>query len=194
MKNREPAMKWSVFLHRIHNEFLNGEAFNDFRHSIVTEQDLTTFSALRIREIMAKSYGLKKNSKTLIENVTFRSGQTAEDKKAYSKAKQDRWVFIHDVFAAPDIMIQDPLSPKNFLPIEIKLLKGKGSCQAMATAIGQSLIYNTKYPYTLVFLGVLRSAKWGKYKFRCEANEDEIHFYNTLKTMNVDVITRMVGF
>lgn len=188
-------MKWPAFINKIYHELQRGEVFGDFRHPIENEQDLTEVTALCIRKIMAESYDLCKNSETLIKNVTFRQGPTEKDKKAYSKAKKDRWVFFHDVFFAPDIMIQDPLSPQNFLPIEVKLLKGgkRSPSPSIATAIGQSLIYTTKHPHAIVLLGVLRSAEWGRYKFRDEPNKIENKFYNELNAMNIKVLIRKVG-
>ena len=188
-------MEWSAFINKIYDELQRGEAFDDFRHPIENEQDLTEITALGIRKIMAEFYGLSKNSETFIKNVTFRKGPTEKDKKAYSKAKKDRWVFFHNVFFAPDIMIQDPVSLQKFLPIEVKLLKGKNQSpsQSIATAIGQSLIYTTKHSHTIVLLGILRSAEWGRYKFRDEPNKIETSFYNELNAMNIKVLIRKVG-
>jgi len=188
-------MKWPRFIDTLYTDLENGRAFNDFRQSINSEQDLTEIIALKIRKLYAQHYGVPDNSKILFEHVTFRNRPTEHDRKAYRKAKENRWVFFHDVFYAPDILIQGLDSDSNILPVEVKLIKGgkQSPSQSIATAIGQGLIYTTKYPQSIVFSGVLRSSQWGRYKFRTEANEIENNFYNQLKNMNVKVILREVG-
>ena len=195
MPSESIKMEWSIFIEKIYDELQSGEVFNDFRHPIKSEQDLTEITALRLRNIFAESYGLSLNSDILIKHVTFRKGPTEKDKKAYRNAKKDRWVFFHDVFYAPDILVQDPNSKSNILPIEVKLIKGEkqSPSQSIATAIGQALIYTTKYPHSIVFLGVLRSAKWGRYKFRTSPNKTETSFYSKLRNLNVKVLVREVG-
>jgi hypothetical protein len=188
-------MEWPDFIEMIYEELRGGDAFDDFRHQIKNEQNLTEITALKLRSIFSEVYGLPYNSDLLINHVTFRKGPTEEDKKAYRKAKRNRWVFFHDVFYAPDILIQDLNSNTNILPIEVKLIKGEkqSPSQSIATAIGQALIYTTKYPHSIVFLGVLRSAQWGRYKFRTRPNEIESKFYNKLNNLNVRVLVREVG-
>ena len=195
MPSESIKMEWSNFIEKVYEELQSGEAFDNFHHLIKSEQNLTEMIALRLRNIFAEVYRLPHNSDLLIKHVTFRKGPTEQDKKAYRNAKTNRWVFFHDVFYAPDILIQDLKLNANILPIEVKLIKGEkqSPSQSIATAIGQALIYTTKYPHSIVFVGVLRSAQWGKYKFRESPNEIENGFYNKLRNLNVRVLVREVG-
>jgi len=188
-------MEWSNFIDIIFTELEKGKSFDDFRQPIINEQDLTEITALKIRNIFAQQYGVPEHSDILYNHITFRKGPSEQDRKAYREAKEARWVFFHDVFYAPDILIQDLNSNSNILPIEVKLIKGgkQSPSQSIATALGQALIYTTKYPLSIVFIGVLRSAQWGKYRFRIDKNEIERNFYNLLGDMNVKVLIREVG-
>ena len=188
-------MEWLNFIERIYEELQTGEALGDFHYPIKTEQHLTEITALRLRDIFAKAYKIPHNSDLLINHVTFRNGPTEQDKKAYRNAKNNRWVFFHDVFYAPDILIQDLNSNANFLPIEVKLIKGEkqSPSQSIAAALGQALIYTTKYSHCIVFLGVLRSAHWGRYKFRVNSSEIENRLYKMLSDIKIKVLVREVG-
>ncbi len=188
-------MEWLSFIDTIYSELEDGKIFSDFCLPIENEQDLTNITAIEIRKLYAQQYGIPENSKFLYDYVTFRKGPTEQDRKAYRKAKENRWVFFHDVFYAPDILIRDLNSNSNILPIEVKLIKGEkqSPSQSIATALGQALIYTTKYPHAIVFIGVLRSSQWGRYKFRIDPNEIEDNFYNQIRNMNVKVLVREVG-
>jgi DNA polymerase III epsilon subunit-like protein len=53
--------------------------------------------------------------------------------------------------------------------------------QSIATAIGQTLIYTNKFPISLVLIGVLRSAQWGRCQFRTRPNYIKTYFIRNLK-------------
>ena len=69
----------------------------------------------------------------------------------------------------------------------------KSPSQSIATAIGQAIMYAGKYGQSIVFLGVRRSVKWGKYQFRIEPHEQEAKVYDGLGAMGVRVVIREVG-
>jgi hypothetical protein len=75
------------------------------------------------------------------------------------------------------------------------LIKGKkqSPSQSIATAIGQALIYTTKFPISLLLIGVLRSAQWGKYPFRLEPNHLENQFYANLEKTGIKTVIQGVG-
>jgi hypothetical protein len=187
-------MKWAVFVNSVCNELIKGNIFSDFRCHFEDEQALTHTIAIGLRKLFASSFSLPVDSDDLYHNVTYRKGNTEKDKRAYSLAKDDRWVFFHDVFFAPDILIRRESGGKSYiLPIEVKLITEKSPSQSIATAIGQSLIYTAKYPQSIVFLGVLRSTKGGKYRFRISRNSGEQGFYDVLKARGVRAVIREVG-
>ena len=99
------------------------------------------------------------------------------------------------MFYAPDIIIKDLTNHNNILPVEVKLIKGQNQSpsQSLATAIGQALIYTTKFPISLVLIGVLRSAQWRRYQFRVRPNDIEEKFYSNLKTAGIKTVIREVG-
>ena len=98
------------------------------------------------------------------------------------------------MFFAPDILIRrEPGGTGDILPIEVKLITEKSPSQSIATAIGQSLIYATAHSPSIVFVGVLRSAKWGRYIFRPSPNSKEQAFYKFLKASGVRAIVHEVG-
>ena len=168
-------MEWLTFIDRVHDELVSGNLFNDFRVPISKEQNLTEVAWIGLRKLYGETFNLPIGSNKLADFVSFRQGPTDKDRKAYKNAKKDRWVFFHDVFYAPDIIIKDLNNHNNILPAEVKLIKGKNQSpsQSIATAIGQALIYTTKFPISLVLIGVLRSAQWGRYQFRTRPNNKE---------------------
>jgi len=187
-------MKWAVFVNSVCNELIKGNLFSDFRCHFEDEQALTRSIAIGLRKLFASSFSLPVDSDDLYHNVTYRKGNTEKDKRAYNQAKEDRWVFFHDVFFAPDILIRRvPGGTRDILPIEVKLITENSPSQSIATAIGQSLIYAMKHRPSIVFLGVLRSAKWGRYRFRISPNSGEQAFYDVLKARGVRAIIREVG-
>jgi len=187
-------MEWADFVESVCNELIRGNVFSDFRCHFEDEQALTRTIAVGIRTLFASSFNLPVDSDDLYHRVTYRRGDTQKDKKAYSHAKDDRWVFFHDVFFAPDILIRrEPGGTSDILPIEVKLITEKSPSQSIATAIGQSLIYAIKHRPSIVFLGVLRSAKWGRYRFRISPNSREQAFYDVLNAGGVRAIIREVG-
>jgi hypothetical protein len=187
-------MKWVDFVGSVYNELIRGNLFSDFRRHIEDEQTLTRTIAIGLRNLYASSFNLPVDSDDLYQRVTYRKGDTEKDKKAYSRAKDDRWIFFHDVFFAPDILIRRESGGITYiLPIEVKLITVKSLSQSVASAIGQSLIYAIKHHPSIVFLGVLRSAKWGKYRFRISLNSKEKAFYDFLNMSGVRAIIREVG-
>jgi hypothetical protein len=100
-------MEWLTFINRVRDELVSGKLFNDFRVPIAKEQDLTEVAGIGLRKLYADTFNLSPNSDELLDHVSFRQGPTDKDKLAYKKAKKDRWVFFHDVFYAPDIIIKD---------------------------------------------------------------------------------------
>jgi hypothetical protein len=94
----------------------------------------------------------------------------------------------------PDILIRRTLeSPTNILPIEIKYIKKTASTQAIATAIGQSLIYSVLYPQSIVFVGVKPSIEWGSYKLNLSIRAREETLHKKLKQNGIRLILREVG-
>jgi hypothetical protein len=168
-------MDWLTFIGRVHYELVNGNLFNDFRVPIYKEQNLTEVAGIGLRKLYGEKFNLPFDLDKLADFVSFRQGPTDKDRKAYKNAKKDRWVFFHDVFNAPDIIIKDLNNYNNILPVEVKFIKGgkQSPSQSIATAIGQALIYTTKFPISLLLIGVLRSAQWGRYQFRTRPNDKE---------------------
>jgi hypothetical protein len=64
-------MEWSNFIDRIYEELRDGVAFHDFRHAIVTEQDLTEVTALGLRDIFTNFFGILPQSDLTLKHVTF---------------------------------------------------------------------------------------------------------------------------
>jgi hypothetical protein len=188
-------MSWPEFIDRVYEDLKDGKSFSDFRVPLEDEQSLTRILALGLRKIFASYFDLPLESDALFDIVTYRQGDTTRDKAAYREAKKLRWVFFHDVFYAPDILIRSSVgeTTADILPIEVKLITGKSPSQTIATSIGQSLIYATKYPQSIAFIGVRRSAKWGKYKLRIPAEPNEKSFYDKLDAMGVKLVMREVG-
>ena len=184
-----------IFCHPITcNELIRGNLFSDFRHYFKDEQALTRTIAIGLCKLYALSFSLPVDSDDLYHKVTYRKGDSQNDKRAYKSAKGDRWVFFHDVFFAPDILIRrDPGGTSDTLPIEVKLINRKSPSQSIATSIGQALIYSTKHPQTIVFIGVLRSEQLGRYRFRISPNSRERAFYDFLNARGVRIIIREVG-
>jgi hypothetical protein len=187
-------MKWIDFITQVHQELVRGELFSDYQFNFNSEQELTQSIGIGLRKLFALSYNLSENCEELHNIVTFRRGPSQRDRVAYAKAKNDRWVFFHSVFFAPDILIRkEPGNISDTLAIEVKLLTEKSPSQSIATAIGQSLIYANKFGQSIAFLGVLRSANWGKYTLRLSEDTQEKALYESLKGMGVRVIIREVG-
>ena len=73
------------------------------------------------------------------------------------------------------------------------LLSVKSPSQSIATAIGQAIVYAGRYRESIAFLGIERSARWGKYPFRIEPHDQELKVYDALRAMGVRVVIREVG-
>ena len=187
-------MEWLDFVEIVDREIAKGDLFSQFRLPLKNEQALTRHLGNGLRRPVASCYELRTDSAELFSSVTYRAGDTRKDRLAYANARDDRWVFFHDVFFAPDILISRTYNKtRKILPIEVKLISAKSPSQSFATAIGQLLVYAAQFGQTIAVLGVLRSAKWGKYRFRIEANGREETFYEGLAARGVRVIIREVG-
>jgi hypothetical protein len=73
------------------------------------------------------------------------------------------------------------------------LIKKPGTAQAIATSIGQAIIYSSSYPNALVFIGIKRSIKWCRYKLRSAITKEDELLYQRLSENNVHLVMREVN-
>jgi hypothetical protein len=181
---------------RVRSTLSGDNAHIDFSAPFVSEQALTEAIALGLRRVFSESFGVPATSPDLCHYVVYRKGGTEEDKVAWHKAQPDKWIVVQGRNFVPDVLIRRPLeNPTEFLPIEAKLLKRQGYSQGLATAIGQSLIYRTRYPQSIMFVGVTRGAiecANGIVDFESCTKEDKA-LRKTLKNAGVSLIIRPVG-
>ena len=187
-------MKWIGFVNRVYAELKNESRFFDFNQAFEKEQQLTRVMALGLRKLFAESYNLPVNSEALPYHVLYRQGDTQTDKLAWTQSKLDKWISFHGVRFVPDILIRRRLDdPDDIYPIEIKLIKKPGAGQSVATSIGQALIYSSRYPEALVFIGIKRSIKCGRYKLRSVISGEDELLYQRLSENNVRLIMKEVN-
>jgi hypothetical protein len=88
-------VEWLEFIDKVYLELKEGDHFSDIRVPLKNEQALTRTLALGLGTIFASSYGMSIKDQLLFDCVTYRQGDTKREKEAYSKAKDDRWIFFH---------------------------------------------------------------------------------------------------
>jgi hypothetical protein len=59
--------------------------------------------------------------------------------------------------------------------------------------IGQAIIYSSTFPQALVFIGIKRSIKWGRYKLRSAISKKDELLYQRLSENNVRLLMREVN-
>jgi hypothetical protein len=188
-------MEWNDFINKISFELSKGNDYFNFSEPSDDEHDLVKKMVLGLRRLIAESYGISHDSKKLHYHVVYRQGDNEEDKLAWNKIKDNKWIFFHDVRFVPDIMIFSHLEkPQSILPIEVKLIKNAGTAQAIATSIGQSLIYSSVYPESISFVGIKHSISWGrKYKLIPESVANDKMLHEKLLKNGIHLILRNVA-
>lgn len=187
-------MKWADFVSKVQNELKTGNRFFNFNIPFEEEHMLTREIALGLRKLFADSYNVKANSTKLYHHVVYRQGDVDQDRQAWKSVRSDKWILVHGVRYVPDILVRRTLDTStNILPIEIKYVKKTASTQAIATAIGQSLVYSVIYPKSIVFVGVKQSIKWGRYKLNLSAQANEETLHRKLEQNGISLILREVG-
>jgi len=157
-------MDWEEFFEKVYNELANGQEISNFLKSFPTEKDLTHEIGIGIRKLFSKNFSVPINSATISEHVTFREGSTVADKRAWTYAKKDKWIYFHKLFFVPDILVRKVTGrPDNIFSIEVKLLRENMNPQkTIAEALGQTLMYSCLHNPVIAFIGVTDSVKWGK--------------------------------
>jgi len=187
-------MDWDRFKENVYIELSKGKPFFDFRGPFRDEHQLTAEIVLGLRKLFSSSYRKKRNSIDLHYHVVYRKGDSIHDKRAWKQAKSEKWIFFHGVRFVPDILVFENLNAsRKVLPIEVKLIKRPGASQSIATAIGQSLIYNLTYPESLSFVGVKNSIKWGKYQLLTSANAEDNRLHTRLSRNKIRLVLKNVG-
>ncbi len=187
-------MKWVDFVSKVQNELSTGKRFFEFDVPFEEEHLLTRAIALGLRRLFADSYSILANSAELHHHVVYRKGDAEEDKKAWNSVRPQKWIQVHGVRFVPDILIRRTVDiSTDILPIEVKFVKKTASTQAIATAIGQSLIYSVRYPQSIVFVGLKRSIKWGRHKLNLSSQTNEEMLHRKLDQNGISFILREVG-
>jgi hypothetical protein len=183
-------MDWQEFVNKCHNTLKSESRYFDFEASFDKEHDLTEYLVLGLRRLFADCFGLSPADKELHYRVVYRNGDNPLDKTAWNESKVSKWILYHGVRFVPDILV---FSDENVLPIEVKLIKKPGTAQAIATSIGQAIIYSSTFPQALVFIGIKRSIKWGRYKLRSAISKKDELLYQRLSENNVRLLMREVN-
>jgi len=187
-------MKWDDFVNKACFELSDGNEYFNFDGQFEKEQDLTQTIVFGLRKLFAISYGIKNDSKDLYHHIVYRQGDSDEDNIAWKKIKNDKWIFFHGARFVPDIlMFRETDNSKYILPVEVKLITKPGSAQGIATSIGQTYIYNSRYPESISFVGIKRSIKWGKYKLVSTIKPSDKILHDTLLNNKIRLIMRDVG-
>lgn len=187
-------MEWSDFANHVYHELGKGNALFNFHQPFQKEQELTRQLGIGLRKLFAESYGLPVTYDALSYHVIFRDGDTQKDKDAWKKSKSDKWIPFHGVRFVPDFLIRRNINdPNDILPIEVKLIKNAGSGQGIATAIGQSLIYCSRYPQSIIFIGITKPSRKRKYSLSLQRDHSENIIYERLHENGVRMILREVG-
>ena len=163
---RDMSIRWSDFVLQVQDELSTGRrGYLNLDEAFAKERDLTKAIVSGLRRLFKESYPGSDSPKTKIHHhVTARQGDDPEDHRAWKAAMCDKWILVHGVRFVPDILIRPTLNPvTEVLPIEIKLVQKPSASQAVATAIGQCFAYSTRYPRSIVFVGVQRGQKKGKF-------------------------------
>jgi len=187
-------MRWIDFVNRVYSELKDGNRLFDFGETFEREQQLTHTIALGLRKFFAESYGLPADPERLSYHVLYRQGDTDSDKEAWKQSQMDKWIFFQGVRFVPDILIRRKFDEPNYiLPIEVKLIKDTGTGQGIATAIGQSLIYGSRYPQSLIFIGINRTSERSKYQLTKHRQPSEEILYKKLRGLGIRMILRELG-
>jgi len=142
-------------------------------------------------------------------HVVYRKGSTPEDRAAWNLVQKHKWIQVHGLDFVPDVVMfrhrvrtkHEDIDPSTVLPVEIKLVK-KASCSSeLARGVGQCLAYNTRYPNSILFVGVnpgvYRSHDVGERGLRrmseTENGGNEQKFAEMLLKQQVRLILREVG-
>jgi len=182
-------MDWQEFVEGCYNTLKFVALHVATEESFNKEQDLTRYIVLALRRTYAEYFGLSPKDKLLHNRIIFRQGDSDADKIAWKKAKDSKWIMYHGVRFVPDILI---FHDDNVLPFEIKLIKRPGSAQAIATSIGQAIIYSSTYPDVIIFIGIKRSIKWGRYELKPTKSKTDRLIHQRLLNNNVRLIMREV--
>lgn len=190
-------MQWSQFESDVRSALVGESGHIDLSVPFEDEHALTEAIALGLRRLFSESFGIPADSNNLCHCVAYRKGKTAEDRRAWKLARKFKWIEIQGRNFVPDVLIRDDMeNPKEFLPIEIKLLENEGYSQGLATAIGQSLVYRTKYPHSIAFVGVTPRAVRadGLVDFASDSKYvgDNL-LRKTLEAAGVSLVIRQVG-
>lgn len=180
-------MLWQDFIDKFSHSLQTEQIFTG--ETFELEHELTRHLVLYLRKLYSEYFNISPDDEILYYSVIYRKGDTEHDKRAWKKAKASKWIMCHGVRFVPDILI---FYDDNVLPIEVKLIKESGSAQAVATAIGQAVIYNSVYPEALVFIGIKKSIEWGRYKLRSNIDKEDELFHEKLSEKNVRLIMREV--
>ncbi len=185
-------MEWVDFVNQVYFELKQGKTLFSFGRPLEKEQDLTKEIVKGLRKFVIDNQSVQ--FKELPYYVLSRQGETPEERLAWNQCQSEKWILFHGVRFVPDILIRRTLDDtENILPIEVKLIKDAGSGQGIATAIGQSLIYGVRYPQTIMFVGIKRSIKWGKYQLSPLSRPVDIEVYRRLGSIGIRLVLREVG-
>jgi hypothetical protein len=183
-------MIWQEFLDKCYKTLKSESRYFEFEVSFDKEHDLTEYLVLGLRRLFADSFGLSPVDKELHYRVVYRNGDSHLDKLAWNESKISKWILYHGVRFVPDILV---FKNENVLPVEVKLIKKPGTAQAIATSIGQAIIYSSTYPQAFVFIGIKRSIKWRRYKLRSAITKQDELLYKRLSENNVRLVMREVN-
>ena len=189
-------MNWKDFVELVCNELQTGKKISNFKKKFNAEIELTHEIGFGIRKLFSSNFDVPYDSSLISEYVVFREGATSADKKAWTNSKKDKWIYFHELFFVPDILIRKaPGNPKNIFSVEVKLVKGTVSPQRCITeALGQSLIYLEKHYPVIAFIGVTNSVKWGKLETpQITPSVEDQSIYEEISKAGIKLILRQVG-
>jgi hypothetical protein len=187
-------MTWTDFVKKVQNELRTGEKFFDLNVPFEQEHLLTRTIVVGLRTLFADSYDVRGNPAKLHYHVVYRNGDVEEDRQAWNSVRSEKWIQMHGVRYVPDILVRRRLDTStDILPIEVKYIKKTASTQALATALGQSLVYSVRYPQSIAFVGVKRSIEWGRYRLNLSTQANEAALHKKLEQNGICLILREVG-
>ncbi len=181
----------SVEHHLRHVLELSGSALDN-------EHDLVERIALDLRERLFYAVSPEEHP----YHVVYRDGRTEDDRKAWRLAKKVKWLRLHGLDFVPDVIISRQSvrtltagDDKTILPIEVKLVKKASCSNEIARGVGQCLAYNTRYPQSILFVGVNPGSYGRKRGLQPTAKDgdDEKKFNARLRQQGVALIFRDVG-
>ena len=192
------TIQWTDFVQQVEDELSTGNRghliLDEF---FAKERDLTKAIVHGLRRLFKEAYPDSHSLKTSIyHHVVARQGDDPEDRRAWTDALPDKWIRVYGVTFVPDILIRPTLNPvTEVLPIEIKFVRKPAASQAVATAIGQAFAYRTRYPRSIVFVGVQRGLMKGTSGITnlSAQSGDEATLRRTLEENGIRLIFREVG-